>query len=106
VTARTIEDGFGSVWELCRRANCGLEVVRPGKSQCWCEAHCSKCGNYQSEHVLPECPTFEHLNGPNPYISGPEYEAESRAAHEAWLAAGGVHGGPDFTRPATTENQA
>lgn len=34
-----IEDGFGSVWFLCHRTDrpCGLEVVRPGKTQCWCD---------------------------------------------------------------------
>lgn len=30
-------DGFGSVWRKCRRENCGLSVVRPGKVQCWCD---------------------------------------------------------------------
>lgn len=35
--ARTIDDGYGSEWELCRRPDCGLEVVRPGKVQCWCD---------------------------------------------------------------------
>lgn len=34
----TISDGFGSEWVLCNRAGgCGLEVVRPGKVQCWCD---------------------------------------------------------------------
>lgn len=33
----TIDDGFGNVWELCDRPNCGLEIVRPGKTQCWCD---------------------------------------------------------------------
>jgi hypothetical protein len=37
-TIREIDDGFGGVWELCNRSNCGLEVVRPGKAQCWCDA--------------------------------------------------------------------
>lgn len=27
----TIEDGFGSCWSRCKE-DCGLEVVRPGKS--------------------------------------------------------------------------
>lgn len=34
---RTVDDTFGNVWHLCDRANCGLEVVRPGKVQCWCD---------------------------------------------------------------------
>lgn len=32
-----IEDGFGSSWMKCDRKNCGLQVVRPGKTQCWCD---------------------------------------------------------------------
>lgn len=28
-----IDDGFGSIWTLCR-PDCGMEVVRPGKVQC------------------------------------------------------------------------
>jgi hypothetical protein len=36
-TGRSIEDGFGNVWELCGRPDCELEVVRPGKVQCWCD---------------------------------------------------------------------
>lgn len=31
-----IDDGFGSVWLKCH-PNCGMEVVRPGKAQCWCD---------------------------------------------------------------------
>lgn len=31
---RTIDDDFGSVWRLCERADCDLQVVRPGKVQC------------------------------------------------------------------------
>ena len=34
---RVIEDGFGSVWTACDRDDCGLQVVRPGKVQCWCD---------------------------------------------------------------------
>lgn len=30
-------DGFGSVWPKCKKPNCGLNVVRPGKVQCWCD---------------------------------------------------------------------
>ena len=36
--SRTVEDGFGNVWSLCDRPNCALEVVRPGKVQCWCDS--------------------------------------------------------------------
>jgi len=32
----TIEDGFGSEWVRCD-TRCGLEVVRPGRVQCWCD---------------------------------------------------------------------
>lgn len=35
-TDTDIEDGHGSVWVLCGEA-CGLEVVRPGKVQCFCD---------------------------------------------------------------------
>lgn len=32
---RTIDDGFGNVWERCEPyEDCGLELVRPGKVQC------------------------------------------------------------------------
>jgi hypothetical protein len=31
-----ITDGFGGVWPKCADW-CGLEVVRPGKTQCWCD---------------------------------------------------------------------
>lgn len=34
----TISDGFGNEWVLCGREDCGLEVVRPGKVQCWCDS--------------------------------------------------------------------
>lgn len=36
MSERTIDDGFGNEWDLCKRENCGLQVVRPGKVQCWC----------------------------------------------------------------------
>lgn len=29
-----IEDGHGNGWEKCLRADCSLQVVRPGKAQC------------------------------------------------------------------------
>jgi hypothetical protein len=31
---KTITDGFGNEWPLCKRKDCGLSVVRPGKVQC------------------------------------------------------------------------
>lgn len=34
---KVIEDGFGGVWYCCKRPDCGLHVVRPGKVQCWCD---------------------------------------------------------------------
>ena len=34
---RVIEDGFGNAWVMCEDVDCGLEVVRPGKVQCWCD---------------------------------------------------------------------
>lgn len=37
----TISDGFGSEWAKCRRPDCGLHVVRPGKAQCDCEEDAS-----------------------------------------------------------------
>jgi hypothetical protein len=33
-----IEDGFGNRWPKCNFGkDCGLAVVRPGKTQCWCD---------------------------------------------------------------------
>lgn len=32
-----ILDGFGSEWSKCSKPDCGLHVVRPGKTQCWCD---------------------------------------------------------------------
>ena len=30
-------DGFGNSWSRCKLGrDCGLHVVRPGKTQCWC----------------------------------------------------------------------
>ena len=35
---RVIEDGFGSTWTMCDRADCDLHVVRPGVARCYrCE---------------------------------------------------------------------
>lgn len=43
----TIDDGFGNVWHKCKLAeHCGLEIVRPGKTQCWCERHVQWIGNF------------------------------------------------------------
>lgn len=33
-----IQDGFGASWPKCLRENCGLQIVRPGKVQCWCDS--------------------------------------------------------------------
>lgn len=34
-----LDDGFGNVWHKCKLdADCGLHVVRPGKTQCWCDS--------------------------------------------------------------------
>lgn len=35
---RCVEDFFGDWIVLCDRENCGVEPVRPGKTQCWCDA--------------------------------------------------------------------
>jgi len=40
-----LDDGFGNCWEKCNKEDCGLEVVRPGKVQCWCDSLCKTCGN-------------------------------------------------------------
>jgi len=37
VTYRVIEDGSGNTWERCG-PTCKLEIVRPGKVQCECDA--------------------------------------------------------------------
>jgi len=34
---RKLADGFGNEWRKCWRPWCGLEVVRPGKVQCYCD---------------------------------------------------------------------
>lgn len=38
---RIVEDGFGSAWSCHNETRttrpCGLQVVRPGKVQCWCD---------------------------------------------------------------------
>jgi hypothetical protein len=34
-----LDDGFGNVWFKCELgSDCGLQIVRPGKSQCWCDS--------------------------------------------------------------------
>lgn len=37
-----IEDGFGNYWPRCKRPDCDLEVVRPGKVQCSHEPGCQQ----------------------------------------------------------------
>lgn len=32
-----LDDGFGNQWQKCGHKGCGLEIVRPGKVQCWCD---------------------------------------------------------------------
>ena len=33
-----LDDGFGNQWHKCELGkDCGLEIVRPGKTQCWCD---------------------------------------------------------------------
>jgi len=32
----SVDDGQGNAWPRCK-ADCGLEVVRPGKAQCYCD---------------------------------------------------------------------
>ena len=42
-----IDDGFGNKWYKCELGkNCGLHIVRPGKTQCWCENHIEWLDNY------------------------------------------------------------
>lgn len=61
MTERTIDDGFGNEWVKCSRAErCGLQIVRPGKVQCWCDYPCRKCGcdiSYGSDFC--QCPDGE-----------------------------------------------
>lgn len=33
---RVITDGCQE-WSKCARQDCGIEIVRPGKVQCWCD---------------------------------------------------------------------
>lgn len=41
--ATTLDDGFGNVWAKCDRADCQLQIVRPGKVQCSrCEEEADK----------------------------------------------------------------
>ena len=33
-----LDDGFGNAWSKCELGtDCGLQIVRPGKTQCWCD---------------------------------------------------------------------
>jgi hypothetical protein len=51
-----VEDGFGSSWRCHNEERvsrpCGLQVVRPGKVQCWCdeEREDGSCLHPSSEH--------------------------------------------------------
>lgn len=40
--AKWLDDGFGTRWHKCDRADCGLQIVRPGKAQC---AHGEPCAD-------------------------------------------------------------
>lgn len=42
---RELEDGFGNMWQKCGLADCGLNIVRPGKVQCDHE----RCPNVAAE---------------------------------------------------------
>jgi hypothetical protein len=34
-----LDDGFGNVWSKCELgSDCGLQIVRPGKTQCRCDS--------------------------------------------------------------------
>jgi hypothetical protein len=57
-----IEDGFGNCWVKCDKSDCGLEVVRPGKVQCWCDSICPICGG-ELHYYLPEESPFENISG-------------------------------------------
>jgi hypothetical protein len=38
VKGNDICDGFGNSWSRCKLGgDCGLHIVRPGKTQCWCQ---------------------------------------------------------------------
>lgn len=61
-----IEDGFGNIWLRCSRGvNCGLDVVRPGKVQCWCEDGSTEPPNYDIDEsdLIPPRPGSGVLEG-------------------------------------------
>jgi len=45
---KILDDGFGNAWVKCQEFGdeCGLQIVRPGKTQCWC--------NYRVEYIGEE----------------------------------------------------
>ena len=57
-----IEDGFGNSWCKCEKPDCGLEIVRPGKVQCWCDWLCPTCGG-EMQYFLQDDSPFEKLSG-------------------------------------------
>lgn len=66
----TISDGFGSEWAKCRRPDCGLHVVRPGKARCDCEEDASDnpAEDAQEAPGAPQGPVGS-LSAPNPQIA-------------------------------------
>jgi len=56
----TITDGFGNTWPHCERgAHCGLEVVRPGKVQCYCDSYTD------NSYILPKGLTLTNVHHPS-----------------------------------------
>jgi len=56
-----IEDGHGHSCTKCERSDCGLEYIKPGKTQCWCDNIC-ECGN-EIEYFGFEDSPFEKMSG-------------------------------------------
>lgn len=45
IESTILDDGVGNTWAKCQRADCGLQIVRPGKVQC------SRCEEEDQEEV-------------------------------------------------------
>jgi len=88
---KEVEDGFGSVWIGCTREACGIEVVRPGKSQCWCDyrnvhgeclhvwstsnsegARCNACGANFGSYAELDAQRIERLKRDPEHVDYPE----------------------------------
>ena len=42
-----LDDGFGNVWSKCELgSDCGLQIVRPGKTQCFCDHKVEWVGDF------------------------------------------------------------